>query len=191
MRLHRAILACALVGLSPLIGCGGSSAVGSPADAEAAYRGLDLAIDKAITLGFQGFVAAKSANIPAQTANGNAAGTMTVTGKVDQGQSNNKTMNLFVAVAGYSDDGKLTYDGSQAALGMSLKKIPNGDFSGSLTGSFSMSGALVGPADFALSFSGNLEPNAMTGDVERKPGTTHITGSVTSDQYSYSVDVTR
>src|SRR3954451_3829570 len=89
-------------------GC--SNGVHSDADAQKAYLGLDASIDKAITLGFDGFNAASSANIPSQSTKGAVTGTMTIGGKIDQGSSSNKTMTLTEALAMYSDDGKITYD---------------------------------------------------------------------------------
>src|SRR5258708_4492138 len=77
--------------------CGGAdsgggtppAAVQSEADARAAYLGLDPSIDRAIGLGFDGFNSASSANISPQTGKGALAGTLTVTGQVDQGASPN------------------------------------------------------------------------------------------------------
>ena len=85
----------------------GSDAVNSVGDAQNAYLGLDLSIDKAITLGFNGFNSASSANISPQITNGTASGTLTVTGQVDQGASANKGMRLFTAFANYSDNGEI------------------------------------------------------------------------------------
>jgi hypothetical protein len=48
-----------------LVGCGNGS-VHSDADAMKANLGLDASVDKAINLGFAGFNAAASANIPTQ-----------------------------------------------------------------------------------------------------------------------------
>lgn len=176
-------------------GAGGGAGVTSTDDAKRAYLGLDASIDKAITLGFDGYNAASSANIPPQTANGTKAGLMTVTGQVDQGASSNKTMNLAVAMTAYSDDGVTTYATSNIALpalSLALKKIPNGTFSGGLAGAFSMSGGLSGSVTLALTFSGSLEPDPSDNtQVRRKPGTTHITGTATSGTATYSVDVTR
>src|SRR5687768_10376015 len=102
--MRKLITFCALSLLTlQSVACGGDD-VGSDEDAERAYGGLDASIDKAIQLGFDGFNAASSANIPPQTAAGNKAGTMTVAGQVDQGASDNKTMNLTEALTGYSDD---------------------------------------------------------------------------------------
>lgn len=185
-----------------LSGCGGGDddasgqpAVKSTADAKRAYLGLDASIDKAIALGFDGFNAATNANIAPQSAEGEHVGTMTVTGQVDQGASANKTMHLSEALDGYSDDAHLTYDTNAAALPaieMKLSKVPTGTLDGTLTGSFTMSGDLEGSVTLDLTFSGELQPTAADATkVERKPGTTHITGTATSGNDSYAVDVTR
>jgi len=172
---------------------GGGAGVNSAGDAQRAYEGLDASIDKAIKLGFDGFNAASSANIPPQTAKGTATGTMTVGGQVDQGNSSNKTMNLTETLAMYSDDAKLTYDSvSAATLGMKLSKIPTGTMAGTLAGSFKMSGDLAGTVTLNLSFSGEIEPvPGNTSQVQRKPGTTHVTGSAQSEFGTYTVDLTR
>ncbi|WAS91814.1 hypothetical protein [Nannocystis punicea] len=60
-------------------------------------------MDRALKLGFDGFNAASSANIPEQSEPGEAAGLMVVNGKVDQGSSANKGMRLEVSLADYSD----------------------------------------------------------------------------------------
>jgi hypothetical protein len=207
--------------------CSGSSNNGSPPadasadgpgvhstdDARRAYLGLDPSIDKAITLGFQGFNAATSANIPTQQTTGAATGTMQVGGQVDQGASTNKTMRLTDSLTAYSDDGVTAYDsnGTPAQLNMTLNKIPTGTLTGSLNGSFTMSAAvlpdggalpdagavdagapLVGIVTLALSFTGDLQPNQSDPTkVERKPGTTHITGTASAGGFTYTVDVTR
>jgi len=175
--------------------CGNDDAVNSKADAERAYQGLDASIDKAIKLGFDGFNAATNANIPAQSANGDASGTMTVSGQVDQGASTNKTMHLTEALAAYADDEHLKYDTNAAALPdleMKLSKVPDGMLTGTLVGSFEMSGDLKGGVTLNLAFSGDLQPNAVDpSKVERKPGTTHITGTATSGGDTFNVDVTR
>jgi hypothetical protein len=178
--------------------CGGNDskkdAVQSTEDAERAYLGLDASIDRAIALGFDGFNAASSANIAAQTANGDAAGSMTVTGQVDQGASSNKTMRLTEALAGYADDPKLVYDTDAAmlpALEMKLSMVPTGTLTGTLAGTFAISGDLKGSVTLDLSFSGDLQPDPSDAThVERKPGTTHITGTATSGSDTYDVDVT-
>ena len=172
----------------------GSNEVGSDEDAQLAYEGLDGSIDKAITLGFQGFNAATSANIAPQTASGDKAGTITVSGQVDQGASANKTMNLTEELKGYSDDDALTYDteGTLPALSMKLSQIPTGTVDGSLSGDFTMAGDLEGVVTVSITFSGQLQASAAdSSKVERKPGTTHITGTATSGEGKYVIDVTR
>ena len=176
-----------------LTGCG-SDGVESDEDAKRAYEGLDDSIDKAITLGFQGFNAATNANIDPQTTSGAETGTLTVSGQVDQGESANKTMNLTEELEEYSDDGELTYDtpGSLPVLTMKLAMIPTGTVDGTLNGDFEMSGELEGMVTLSITFDGQLQPSASDPDkVERKPGTTHITGTASSGDVEYVVDVTR
>ena len=177
--------------VSLLAACG--NGVSSSADAEKAYLGLDPSVDKAITLGFAGFNSASSANISPQSADGGVAGTMTVTGQVDQGSSANKGMRLNDALSNYSDDGKVTYNtdpNALPALTINLKNIPTGTLDGSLNGSVAMSGGLSGQVSLALTFTGQLAagPNNT---VLRQPGTTRITGTATSQAGTYPVDVTR
>ena len=180
-----------IVALLILVGCGND--VSSTEQAQKAYLGLDPSVDKAITLGFAGFNSAQSANISPQTADGGVAGTMTVTGQVDQGASANKGMRLLEALSNYSDDGKVTYNtdpSSPPALTINLKNIPAGTLDGSLDGSFLMSGGLSGQVSLALSFSGQIDSGG-SGTVMRKPGTTRITGTATSPAGTYNVDVNR
>jgi hypothetical protein len=174
-------------------GGGNGNGVSSGDDAQRAYEGLDASIDKAITLGFAGFNAASSANIPPQMAAGTKSGTMTIGGQVDQGASSNKTMNLTESLVMYSDDGMLVYDThSSAALSMKLSMIPTGTLSGTLAGDFVLSGQLQGTVTLNLQLSGDLEPVAGSStQVQRKPGTTHVTGTATSNFGVYPVDVTR
>jgi hypothetical protein len=191
MRSAPIVTLAALSLLSAFAACGGG--VNSEEDARKAYLGLDTSVDRAISLGFAGFNAASSANIDPQTADGGVSGTMTVTGQVDQGTSANKGMRLFDALSNYSDDGKVKYGTDAAALpalNMMLKGIPTGTLEGSLNGSFMMSGELGGQVSLALTFAGQLEAGA-DGGVNRKAGTTHITGTATSPAGTYNVDVTR
>jgi hypothetical protein len=187
-------LSLAVIAALGVAGCGGDG-VSSSADAEAAYKGLDSSIDQAIQLGFDGFNAASSANIPPQSGKGTSTGTMTISGKVDQGSSSNKTMSLTEALAMYSNDGKLTYDTSDSALptiDMKLSKIPTGTVSGTVGGAYTISGDLKGTVTLHLSFTGDLQANATDATkVERKPGTTHITGTADSDFGTFDVDITR
>ena len=174
-------------------GCGNGSVMSS-ADAQKAYLGLDASIDKAITLGFDGFNAPSTgANIMPQMTTGTAEGTLTVTGQVDQGASNNKNMTLAASYAMYSDDGKVIYDATPAGLPvltLSLKNYPTGTLSGTFAGALTMSGQLKNAITLNLSFTGDLQAGANN-TVERKPGTTHITGTAVSDYGTYNVDVTR
>ena len=143
-------------------GCGNGS-VHSDADAQKAYLGLDASIDKAINLGFDGFNAASSANIPTQMTTGMLQGTLVI------------------------------YDTMATALPMltmDLKGIPSGTLSGSFDGVFTMTGDLKNSVTLTLAFSGNLQSGGNN-TVVRAPGTTHITGTAVSDYGTYNVDVTR
>jgi hypothetical protein len=177
-----------------IAGCG-DDGVSSAEDAARAYNGLDSSIDQAIQLGFDGFAAASSANIPAQSGKGAKTGTMTISGKVDQGSSANKTMSLSEALATYSNDGKLTYDtteGSLPVIDMKLSKIPDGTVAGSIAGAYKISGELEGTVTLKLAFTGDIQASASDATkIERKPGTTHITGTADSDYGIYDVDITR
>jgi hypothetical protein len=194
-RLQLSLTAVAAVVASlALAGCGGDG-VSSAEDAERAYKGLDASIDQAIQLGFDGFNAASSANIPPQTGKGVSTGTMTIAGKVEQGSSSNKTMSLTEALTKYSIDGKLTYDTADSALpllDMKLSKVPMGTLAGTLSGAYAISGDLSGSVTLHLAFTGDLQASASDATkVERKPGTTHITGTADSDFGTYDVDITR
>src|SRR5262245_30241549 len=140
----RNLLMAGLLVLS--VGCG-SDEVDSDEQARRAYLGLDDSIAKSITLGFAGFNAASSANIDPQTAMGTKAGTLTVTGQVDQGASANKGMRLNIGMVGYddgdvviNDDGDtihIVYDtdaapANQPYLNMMLKNIPTGTLDATL-----------------------------------------------------------
>jgi hypothetical protein len=193
-RNHFGVALLATITALALAGCG-DDGVSSTEDAERAYKGLDSSIDQAIQLGFDGFNAASNASIPPQTGNGTMTGTMTISGKVDQGSSDNKTMTLDEALAKYSNDGKLTYDttdGSLPVIDMKLSKIPTGTIAGSLNGAYTISGELEGTVTLNLTFTGDLQ--AKAGDdtkIERKPGTTHILGTADSPYGVYDVDITR
>jgi hypothetical protein len=172
-----------------------SGSVNSNDQAKQAYLGLDESIDKAITLGFAGFNAASSANIPDETTNGDLTGTMKIGGQVDQGASANKTMRLQETLTTYADsDAGITYDTNTDAglpeLDMKLSGIPTGTLSGTLVGSYGMTGALKGDVALNVTFSGGLEQDDA-GGVERKPGSTHITGTATSGSGVYQIDLTR
>jgi hypothetical protein len=172
-------------------GCG--SGVNSDEQARRAYVGLDAAIDKAINLGFAGFNAASSANIPAQMTTGTAAGTLKVTGQVDQGSSANKGMRLVTEFTGYSDDTRLFYltvAGKTQELNMQLKGIPTGTLDGDANWTLDMTGELAGQVTLKIVFAGTLQSGGGN-IVQRKPGTTRITGTATSGPGVYTIDVTR
>ncbi|WP_375773241.1 hypothetical protein NR798_20970 [Archangium gephyra] len=186
-----------------LPGC--SDEVSSDEQARRAYLGLDKSVEKSLQLGFAGFNAASSANIPAQTANGDAEGTLTITGQVDQGSSSNKGMRLRVGMTTYSDGEITPAEGEepveityqtvtdttmQPELVLSLRNIPNGTFTGTLVGTFQMDGELEGEVTLNLSMSGQIEDDG-TGKVRRKAGSTTITGTAKSGgDGEYQVNVT-
>ncbi|MCK6505250.1 hypothetical protein L6R53_17930 [Myxococcota bacterium] len=68
-----------------------------------AYLGPDGALIQGMELGFDGFHAASSANIDPQSADGDVSGTLTVTGQVDQGSSDNKGLRLELSLEEYID----------------------------------------------------------------------------------------
>jgi len=178
--------------------------VDSDEEARRAYLGLDLSVEKSLELGFDGFNSASSANIDPQTADGDLSGTLTITGQVDQGSSDNKGMRLYVGMVEYSD-GKvvvdeqqteidITYDtavdpAQQPFLSLSLRNIPNGTLEGTLTGTYHLSGDIDGDVTLDLTISGTIQDDG-TGKVVRTPGSTHITGTATSGNGTYAVDVT-
>lgn len=181
----------------------GSDDIDSDEEARRAYFGLDRSIEKSLTLGFAGFNSAQSANISPQMAAGTTAGMLVITGQVDQGASANKEMRLKVGMVGYSDgplviDGEtidvdITYDTArdalmQPALELSLRNIPNGTLTGALTGTYVMRGDLEGEATLNLTFSGAIVDNGV-GGVARVPGSTMVTGTATSGDGTYDVNL--
>ncbi len=189
----------------------GSDDIDSDEEARRAYFGLDESIEKSLALGFAGFNAASSANIDPQMATGTAAGTLVISGQVDQGSSANKGMRLRVGMVGYNDgpleleyedetiEVDITYDTStdvamQPALDLQLKGIPNGTLEGTLTGVYVMRGDIEGEASLNLTFSGKLMPDpANPGDATktiRVPGMTTVTGTATSGDGTFEVDLT-
>jgi hypothetical protein len=198
--LNLSYMGCLLSLLVPLaIACGSDDGVDSDEEARRAYLGLDLSIDKAINLGMDGYNAASNANIPDQLTDGDVSGTLTVGGKVDAGESSNKTMNLDVFMVAYSDgpavrvdddDIDITYDTDPAAaplLSIKLANLPNGTFNGSLNGRFAMTGDLEGTVELQLSFAGDIEEKEG-GGIQRVVGTTTVTGvALTDDDGTYEV----
>lgn len=187
-----------------VLGACSSDTVSSDEQARRAYLGLDKSIGKSITLGFDGFNTASSANISPQTVAGDKAGMLTVTGQVDQGQSANKGMRLLVGMTAYND-GPFEIDSqhhtisvtyatdttttTQPALNMMLMGIPTGTLSGTLMGTYHLSGDIKGDVTLDLTFTGNLMAGPSN-TVVRVPNTTHVTGTATSGNGMYMVDVT-
>src|SRR5688572_2139858 len=99
----RSPLCLVAVLLASLAGCGDDDEIDSDEEARRAYLGLDQTVQKSLQLGFAGFNAASSANIPPQMAMGAAKGTLVISGQVDQGASSNKGMRLRVGMTAYSD----------------------------------------------------------------------------------------
>lgn len=197
-------ICAALVVLWGIAACGGS--VSSDEQARRAYLGLDKSVEKSLQLGFAGFNAASSANIPPQSTSGDKSGTLNITGQVDQGASANKGMRLRVGMTNYSD-GEVTIEDetvsityatpedvtAQPELNLSLRDIPNGTFTGTLVGGFDMTGDLEGKVTLNLTMSGQIEDDG-TGKPRRKAGTTTVTGTATAgeadDPGVYQVNVT-
>jgi hypothetical protein len=200
------------VALSALVALLGAAAcsddpIDSDEEARRAYLGLDGSIEKSLNLGFDGFNAASSANIDPQTTTGDAAGALVVTGQVDQGASANKEMRLRVGMTDYSDgvfivvleddvelEVDLSYDTAAAVedqpyLQLSLRDIPDGTFTGDLTGVYLLGGDIEGEVELTLTMAGEIQDGGG-GLVVRVPGTTTVTGTATSGDGLYTVEVT-
>ncbi|MEJ7597084.1 MAG: hypothetical protein WKG01_04170 [Kofleriaceae bacterium] len=199
-------------GLVLFAACGSSDDdIDSDEEAQRAYLGLDLSVEKSLALGFAGFNAASSANIAPQATTGGAAGDLTITGQVDQGSSDNKGMRLRVGMVDYTDgvilveteddtelEINLTYDTStdvatQPFLNLSLRGIPEttattGTLTGTLLGDYTMSGDIEGTATLNLSFTGEIEDDGA-GNTIRSAGTTHVTGTASSGDGVFDVDL--
>ncbi|CAN5194916.1 hypothetical protein BH11MYX1_BH11MYX1_53130 [soil metagenome] len=191
-----------LVVLAALLGACTSDSVDSNEQARRAYLGIDASIQKSLGLGFAGFNAASSANIPAQMAAGDGSGTLSITGQVDQGNSANKGMRLVVGLVGYSDGPfeidsnhdtiDITYDTDATAgpaLDLSLKSIPTGTLTGTLLGTYHLTGAISGDVALDLAITGMLADGG-SGTVIRAVGTTTITGTAKQGDGSYDVNLT-
>lgn len=195
-------------------GCSDDDAIDSDEAARRAYLALDGSIEKSIALGFAAFNASTGgANIdPPQVGSGAKAGTLTITGKVDQGSSSNKGMRLDVGMVGY-DDGDVPYNDAndtvhvvfdtdldpvnQPSFDLQLKNFPNGTLEGTLNsnastlGVYQLSGDLAGTLTLSLTLTGTTMAGAAAGDVVRVPGATTITGTATnSDGGVYNINLT-
>ena len=199
------VMGAVVMALLGLAACS-DEAIDSDEQARRAYLGLDPSIEKSLNLGFDGFNSASSANISPQSTMGDDTGELTITGQVDQGASANKEMRLRIGMVDYSDgpivvesddeeiEVDLTYDTSdieseQPYLRLSLRNIPDGTFTGQLTGVYELAGDIVGNVELDLDFSGSIQDG---GDetVVRVPGTTTVTGTASSGNGVYSVDLT-
>jgi hypothetical protein len=194
-------LACVVITLAALAGCGDSS-VNSDEEARRAYLGLDKSISKTLALGFQGYNAATSANIPTQMTTGDATGTLTITGHVDQGNPGQVVMNLNILMTMYSDGPipindkgdtiTITYATDSAApplVSLKLNTSAGNTLSGTLIGNYTMSGDLEGIVTLNLQLNGTFSGTAP--NVMRVAGSTTVTGTaVNSAGGSYTVNVT-
>ena len=202
------LIAFTLIAMLGATACSDDDDIDSDEEARRAYFGLDASIEKSLTLGFAGFNAAQSANIAPQMMAGDVGGMLTITGQVDQGSSANKGMRLRVGMVNYTDgelkiltaDGdeeiivNLTYNTNadplmQPFLDLKLAGIPDGTFSGTLTGIYSMTGDIEGDAELNLTFAGKLMPNG-TGGTARVPLMTTVTGTAKSGEGTFEVNVT-
>lgn len=204
MRKSNSLVSLLLLSAAPLfVACDDLS---SDEEAELAYLGLDIAVEKSLLLGFDGFNAASSANIDPQTDTGDISGTVTVTGQVDQGASDNKGMRLQIALTDYSDvvqfadeddkkEVEIVYTTDAAALpalDLTLRNIPDGTLEGTLIGSFFMEGDLEDEVVLNLTFAGQIEADpADPAKVRRVAGTTTITGTATAGDGVFEVNLVR
>ncbi len=177
--------------------------VSSDEEAELAWLGLEGAVDKALTLGLQGFSQASSANIDPQAGEGDVSGTITVTGKVDQGSSDNKGLRLDVALDDYADLVDLDEDDDEDLevryetnpddppyADLKLRDVPDGTLEGTLLGDVAMDGDLEGVVTLSLTLEGPLESDGAEG-TRLVDGQTHVTGTATNDDGgTYEIDVT-
>jgi hypothetical protein len=195
-KLSLARVAIALSVATALTSCDDNE-IDSEEAARAAYLGLDGAIEKALNLGMDGYNAASSANIPPQTTSGGVTGTLTVSGQVDQGASDNKEMRLLLTLVEYQDEVPdtelvITYDTDDAdlpQLDLSLRNIPNGTFTGTLIGDFYMIGDIEGLVTLNLTLTGQIEASDTDETIQRVAGTTTVTGTATSSYDTFAVDV--
>ncbi len=195
-----------LLVLTSVAACSDGDDLDSDVEAQRAYLGLDESVGASLTLGFAGYNAATSANIPDQSAVGIVGGTLLVSGQVSASNSPNREMRLQIGMVDYSDgpftigdDAEeilITYNTApdttrdlQPKLTLSLRGIPNGTLAGTLIGDYAMSGSVEGTATLNLSITGMIVDDG-TGKVIRAPGTTRVTGTATSGDGVFDVDIT-
>jgi hypothetical protein len=182
--------------------CGNGNSVNSDEQARRAYLGLDKSVSKSLALGFQGYNAATNANIPTETASGDATGMLTITGRVDRGNPAQVSMGLDVGMTMYSD-GKIMVDSkgdtitvsyatnsaAQPSLSLKLNASAGDTLTGSLLGDYTMSGDLQGTVSLNLQINGKFSGTAP--NVMRVPGSTTVTGTATnSSGGTYMVNTT-
>jgi hypothetical protein len=206
--INNRIASCLVLVAATTVAACSDDGVDSNEEARRAYLGLDESIEKSLNLGFDGFNSASSANISPQSTIGLLTGSLEVTGQVDQGASDNKEMRLYIGMVEYSDgiilvaiegeeeevEVNLTYDTSevqteQPYLQLSLRDIPDGTFTGELTGVYQLTGDITGEVELNLAMSGAIEDGG-DGTVVRVPGTTAVTGTAVSGDGEFAVDVT-
>lgn len=192
-------------GILVLGACGGDEkSINSDEQARRAYLGLDASVSKSLKLGFDGYNAASSANIPAQMTTGDKAGTLAITGKVDQGNPSQATMTLSIGMVGYDDgpfviDDKMNkievkYDTNtdplmQPVINLKLNSSAGNSLTGTLLGDYTMSGDLKGKVTLDLTLTGTFSGTAP--NVMRVAGSTTVTGTaVNSDGGMYQVNAT-
>lgn len=178
--------------------------VTSDEEAELAWLGLEIAVDKALTLGLIGFSQASSANIDPQSGEGDVSGTITVSGQVDQGSSDNKGLRLEIALVDYADlvdldpdeddedELVVNYDTNPDAppyAEIKLRDMPDGTLEGTLLGDVAMEGDLEGVITLSLTVTGPTESDGGSG-VQLVDGETQVTGTATNDDGGvYEIDV--
>lgn len=178
--------------------------VTSDEEAELAWLGLEIAVDKALTLGLIGFSQASSANIDPQSGEGDVSGTITVSGQVDQGSSDNKGLRLEIALVDYADlvdldpdeddedELVVNYDTNPDAppyAEIKLRDMPDGTLEGTLLGDVAMEGDLEGVITLSLTVAGPTESDGGSG-VQLVDGETQVTGTATNDDGGvYEIDV--
>jgi hypothetical protein len=186
--LRIALGSASLLMVTAVVGCGSGDSISSDEQARRAYLGIDKSISKSLALGFAGYNAATNAKIPTQMTTGDATGTLTVSGKVDQGNPSQASMGLDAALAMYSDGAivvddqqhtiDVTYATDSAAppsLSLKLNASSGNSLTGSLDGTYQLSGDLGGTVTLTLQLSGTFSGTAP--DVMRVAGSTTVTGT--------------
>jgi hypothetical protein len=191
-----------LMVFATVVGCGNGNSVTSDEQARRAYLGLDKSVSKSLALGFVGYNAATNANIPTEMAAGDATGSLTISGHVDQGNPSQISMGLSQAMTMYAD-GKIVVDdkgntitvtyatnmATPPSLTLKLNSSAGDTLTGSLDGDYVMSGDLQGTVTLSLQINGTFSGTAP--NVMRVAGSTTVTGTaVSSSGGMYMVNTT-